>query len=138
MSQPTCKVKSYSEVCLVSLYLDLSIAAQTFATSSLMSSPLTSVTIEYLEQDVACFHERVFIKNYVPFTDQLQPICFTCNGLQTNLLVKQSVKVYAMQSNESCVKSGVLKSMVLYSQGLPTVCDRLKALLWAMALVTLL
>ena len=40
----------------------MSIAAQKFATSTLISAPLKSVTIEYLEQDVTCLNERVFIK----------------------------------------------------------------------------
>ena len=43
-----------------------------------------------------------------------------------------------MQSNESFVKSGVLKSMVVYDQGWSTACDWLKGLLWDMAIVTLL
>ena len=42
-----------------------------------------------------------------------------------------------MQSNESFAKSGVLKSMFLYDEGLSTACDWLKGLLWDMAMLTL-
>ena len=46
---------------------------------ALVSAPLKSVSIEYLEQDVTCLNERVL--NYVLFIDQLQPSYFACNGL---------------------------------------------------------
>ena len=47
-----------------------------------MTAPLKVVTVECIEQEVTCLNERVFIKkNYEPFTDQLQPIYFTCNDL---------------------------------------------------------
>ena len=45
---------------------------------ALISAPLKSVSIEYLEQDVTCLNERVFIK---PMYHLLQPIYFACNGL---------------------------------------------------------
>ena len=61
--------------------IKVSIAAQKFATSTLMTAPLKVVTIECIEHSVTCLNETVFIKNYKPFTDQLQPIYFTCNGL---------------------------------------------------------
>ena len=39
-----------------------SIAAQKFATSTLMTAPLKVVTIECIEHEVTCLNERVFIK----------------------------------------------------------------------------
>ena len=42
--------------------LKVSIAAQKFATSTLISAPLKVVTIECIEHDVTCLNERVFIK----------------------------------------------------------------------------
>ena len=39
----------------------MSIAAQKFATSTLMTAPLKVVTIECTEHDVTCLNERVFI-----------------------------------------------------------------------------
>ena len=42
--------------------MKVSIAAQKFATSTLTSAPLKSVTGEYLEQDATCLSESVFIK----------------------------------------------------------------------------
>ena len=41
----------------------MSITAQKFATSTFISASLKSVTIEYLERDVICLNERVFVKN---------------------------------------------------------------------------
>ena len=56
-------------------------------------------------------------KNYVPSIDQLQPIYFACNGLYTKAYWFTSwakcVQGIVMQSNESFVKSVVLKSMFL-------------------------
>ena len=40
----------------------MSIAAQKFATSTLMTAPLKVVTIECIEHEVTCLNERVFIK----------------------------------------------------------------------------
>ena len=55
-----------SESVLHNLYhLDLSrcpLLHKKFATSTLISAPLKSVTVEYLEQVVTCLNERVFIK----------------------------------------------------------------------------
>ena len=42
--------------------MKVSIAAQKFATSTLISAPLKVVTIECTEHDVTCLNERVFIK----------------------------------------------------------------------------
>ena len=85
--------------------------------SPLISALLKSVSTEYLEQDVTCLNERVFIKNYVPSIDQLQPIYFACNGLYTKAYwftsLAKCVQGIVMQSNESFVKSVVLKSMFL-------------------------
>ena len=47
------------------MHLDLlkvSIAAQKFATSTLMTAPLKVVTIECIEHQVTCLNERIFIK----------------------------------------------------------------------------
>ena len=46
---------------VVSLQLQ-SIAAQKFATSTLISAPLKVVTIECIEHDVTSLNERIFIK----------------------------------------------------------------------------
>ena len=65
---------------------------------------------------------------------------FFLPGMVGRLLVlntRQSVKYYVMQSNESFVKSGMLKSMCLYNNGWSTACDWLKGHLWDMAMVTL-
>ena len=48
-----------------------------------MTAPLKVVTIECIEHDVTCLNEKGIYKNCEPFTDQLQPIYFACNGLQT-------------------------------------------------------
>ena len=47
---------------LPSWSIKVSIAAQKFATSTLMTAPLKVVTIECIEHDVTCLNERVFIK----------------------------------------------------------------------------
>ena len=50
--------------------IKVSIAAQKFTTSTLMTASLKVVTIQCIEHDVTCLNERVFIKTK-PFTDQL-------------------------------------------------------------------
>ena len=112
--------------------IKVSIPAQKFATSILISTPLKSVSIEYLEQDVAYLNERVFIETmYHLLTNCSQSILPTM-VCRLNLLVLNASLVncegLCYQSNESFAKSGMLKSMFLYDQGRSTACDWLKGL----------
>ena len=56
------KLLAWNSRVISSWSIKVSIAAQKFATSTLMSAPLKVVTIECIEHDVTCLNERVFIK----------------------------------------------------------------------------
>ena len=90
--------------------IKVSIAAQKFATSTLMSASLKVVTIECIEHAVTCSNERVFVKtmnHLLTNCSQSTLLAMICRlSLLVLIQAKQSVKDYVMQSNESL---GVLR-----------------------------